>query len=127
MKTQLINDIAYTLHSYGYAVYLSKDKQHGFYTDGKRVVSFGGQWNFAVDFSGNYAPTKRSGTGWSIAKEQSEITPEQAEAYIKANAPTWTGNTNPTYTTPEQHLRTYGRSSGYQAYSPLSSAAAGGM
>ena len=116
MKKELIKNIAEKLNSFGYTVYLSKDGAHGFYTDGKRCVSFGGQWNFSVDFSGNYLPTKISGSGWQIDKELSDITEIQAEEFITANAPRWTGNTNPTYTTPEQHLKTYGASSGYSKY-----------
>jgi len=115
MKKQLIQHIANKLHGYGFDVYISADQRHGFYTDGKRVISFGGQWNFSVDFSGNYAPSKTSGTGWQIAKEKADITQEQAEQYINANAPHW-ANTNPTYTTPEQHLKTYGISSGYTKF-----------
>ena len=116
IKKQLINDIANKLTSYGYTVYLSADKLHGFYTNGVRVVSFGGQWNFSVDFSGNYAPSKTSGTGWQIAKEQTDITQEQAQRYISATAPSWTNNRNPIDTTPEQHLKTYGKSSGYEKF-----------
>ena len=116
MKKQLIQNIAQALHSYGFDVYISADGRHGFYTDGRRVVSFGGQWNFSVDFSGNYAPSKTSGTGWQIAAEQADISKEQADAYISAHAPHWTGNTNPIYTTPEQHLKTYGISSGYTKF-----------
>ena len=119
MKTQLVNDIAEALTSYGYTVYLSKDKQHGFYTDGKRVVSFGGCWNYSVDFSGNYAQSQQSGTGWQIAKEQGVPTKEQADRWINENAPRWTQNYNPVYTTPEQHLKTYGSSSGYALFTPI--------
>jgi hypothetical protein len=86
-----------------------------FYTDGQRVVSFGGQWESLVDFSGNYAPSKTSGTGWLIAKEQTGVTKDQATDYIIANAPQW-ANINPIYTTPEQHLNTYGISSGYTKF-----------
>lgn len=117
MKKQLIAQIAQNLHSFGYTVYVSLDGCHGFYTDGKRAVSFGGQWNFCVDFSGNYKPSRTGGTGWQIATEQSDITAEQAHAYITANAPRW-ANANPIYTTPEQHLETYGRSSGYTQFEP---------
>lgn len=117
MKKQLIAQIAQNLHSFGYTVYVSSDGRHGFYTDGKRAVSFGGQWNFCVDFSGNYKPSRTGGTGWQIATEQSDITAEQAHAYITADAPRW-ANTNPIYTTPEQHLETYGRSSGYTQFEP---------
>ena len=114
MKKQLIQQIANKLQSFGYTVYLSADGRHGFYTDGTRVVSFGGHWDYFVDFSGNYEQSKNSGTGWQIAKEQTDITADEAKAYLTANAPSWTGNTNARYTTPEQHLLTYGKSSGYQ-------------
>ena len=114
MKKEIIKQIADKLHSFGYDVYLSKSGDYGFYSDGERVVSFGGQWNFSIDFSGNYAASKTSGTGWQIATEQTDITAEQAEKYIKANAPRWTKNLSPIYTTPQQHLKTYGNSSGYQ-------------
>lgn len=115
METQLVHDTATALTSYGYIVYLSKNKQHGFYTDGRRVVSFGGQWNFSLDFSGNYR-SQHCGTGWQIAKEQGVPTKEQADYWINANAPSWTDNKNPVYTTPEQHLKTYGQSSGYEKF-----------
>lgn len=117
MKKELIAHIAQKLHSFGYTVYLSDDGRHGFYTDGKRAVSFGGQWNFCVDFSGNYKASQTGGTGWQIAAEQSDINAEQAHAYITADAPQW-ANKNPIYTTPEQHLETYGRSSGYKKFEP---------
>ena len=117
MKKQLIAHIAQNLHSFGYTVYISDDGRYGFYTDGKRVVCFGGQWNFFVDFSGNYKPSRTGGTGWQIATEQSDITAEQAHAYITADAPRW-ANKDPIYTTPEQHLETYGQSSGYTQFEP---------
>ena len=115
MKKQLIQCIATKLHGFGYDVYVSDSGEHGFYTDGVRVVSFGGHWRWSVDFSGNYRPTKQSGTGWQIANEQTDITEDQAKAYIVANAPAW-ANREPIYTTPEQHLATYGKSSGYQKF-----------
>ena len=121
---EIIEQIADKLAGYGYSVFLSDDHRHGFYTDGRRVVSFGGQWPYMVDFSGNYAPTRHSGTGWSIAREKIDITQEQAVAYITADAPPWTGNTAPQYTTPEQHLKTYGKSSGYtQQHQPTTQGA----
>lgn len=113
-KRELVHHIAQQLKSYGYKVYLSKNREHGFYTDGHRVVSFGGQWRLSVDFSGNYRST-RSGTGWQIegGKELGSISSEQAERFIKANAPSWATREAVTYTTPEQHLKMYGASSGY--------------
>lgn len=117
MRKQLIQQVANKLAQFGYNVYVSGDGRHGFYTDGKRVVSFGGHWDFFVDFSGNYGPKNNSGTGWGIAKERTDITEDEAKAYITANAPEWTGNSkNTSYTTPEQHLAMYGKSSDYQKH-----------
>jgi hypothetical protein len=118
MKKQLIQYIASKLYRYRYIVYLSADGNHGFYTDGTRVVSFGGPWSTMVNFSGNYAPTIGSGTGWRLADDQTDINEDQARAYITAHAPSWAGNRNPRYTTPEQHLKTYGKSSGFVEYKP---------
>ena len=117
-KRELIQHIAEKLHFYGFNVYLSKDKNHGFYTNGKRVVSFGGSWQFFVDFSGNYKPSSQSGTGWQIAKEFTDISEEQAQEFINANAPKWACTKDPVYTTPEQHLAKYGKSSGYVKFQP---------
>jgi hypothetical protein len=112
MKKQLIKQVAQSLKSYGFTVYLDRTGHYGFYTDGKRCVSFGGQWNFSVDFSGNYI-SSRDGTGWRIDDTKSSITEEEAHRYIKQNAPQWATVENVRYTTPEQHLKTYGKSSGY--------------
>jgi hypothetical protein len=122
MKKQLIADIAAALHSYGYQVYIAEGRDYGFYTDGSRVVSFGGSWQFSVDFSGNYRALtsdggRRMGTGWQIAKELSSITAEQAHAFVTASAPMWaTGGEKYKLTTPEEHLKTYGKSSRYTLY-----------
>lgn len=115
MKKELVKAIADALISYGYKVYLSKSGDYGFYTDGNRVVSFGGHWNFSVDFSGNYL-SQKSGTGWQIAKERSVISEDEANKWIKCNAPLWATSESVRYTTPEQHLKTYGASSGYVQY-----------
>jgi hypothetical protein len=118
MKTQLVNETAQALTSYGFTVYISKTNDYGFYTDGERVVSFGGQWNFCLDYSGNYK-SNYSGTGWGIAKEKGVLTEEEANAYIKAHAPNWAvGSDKYSYTTPEQHLATYGKCCGYNLFTP---------
>jgi hypothetical protein len=114
-KKQLVQEASRKLIEYGYTVYVAKSGEYGFYTDGKRVVCFGGCWNFALDYSGNYQPQDGTGTGWQIAKELGVLTREQADQFIKANAPHWAvGNRVMTYSTPEQHLATYGKSSGYE-------------
>jgi hypothetical protein len=115
MKIELIATIAAKLKSYGYTVYVSKDGRYGFYTDGRNVVSFGGQWQWSVNFNGNYK-SQRCGTGWLLdgGKELSDIDQHTAECFIKAIAPSWaTRGEAVTPTTPEQHLQMYGKSSGY--------------
>lgn len=126
MKKDLITRIAAQLHSYDYTVYVSSNGEHGFYTDGTRVVTFGGSWSWSVDFSGNYKATtaeggRRIGTGWLIdgGKELSCIGRHTADQFIKAGAPQWAvGAEQFKYTTPEQHLATYGKSSGYTLWEP---------
>jgi hypothetical protein len=124
-KKQVITQVAQQLHSYGFTVYLAKGGEHGFYTDGTRVVSFGGQWEFSVDFGGNYRALthdggRRIGTGWQIAKELSGISEDQARAFITAGAPMWAVHGEKfAYTTPAEHLQTYGKSSGYEVFNPV--------
>ena len=115
MKKQLVRETAKALNGYGFTVYIAKSGKHGFYTDGCRCVSFGGSWNFSLDFSGNYK-SRHSGTGWQIEKEQGIPTKQQAEKWIKANAPTWATTESVTYTTPMQYLAIYGNSSGYVVF-----------
>lgn len=118
-KKELIGEISEALVSYGYDVYVSGSGEYGFYTDGQRVISFGGSWAFCVNFSGNYksdAPGQ-TGTGWQIVKDQGIPTKEEAEDYIRANAPSWAvGSARFTYETPEQHLATYGDSSNFAKF-----------
>jgi hypothetical protein len=115
-KQQLIAHLAQRLKSYGYTVYLSADRRHGFYTDGVRVVSFGGSWELSADFSGNYVTDvpSQAGTGWQIAKELGDVTEEQAAQFISANAPLWAvrGASWVRYVKPEEHLAMY-KGSGY--------------
>ena len=117
-KKELIVEIAKQLKSYGYTVYVSKYGTHGFYTDGKRVVTFGGHWSFCVDFGGNYKSQSR-GTGWQFdnGKELTQITQDQAKSFIEASPPGWaTRGEQVTLTTPEQHLKNYGISSAYEEF-----------
>jgi len=122
MKKALIAHIAQRLKSFGYTVYIAEDGTYGFYTDDTRVVSFGGQWNFSVDFSGNYITSapQQTGTGWGISggRELSDIDAETARRFITENAPQWAtrGASVVKYTTPEQYLKTYGPSSRYTRF-----------
>lgn len=116
MKKELIAKIAAQLKSYGYTVYISKTGEYGFYTDGKRVVSFGSSWDFCVGYSGNYK-SRHAGCGWQIEGGDGlgAIDKSTAKLFIEANAPRWaTKGETVTYTTPEQHLKMFGASSGYK-------------
>lgn len=121
-KKQLVAHIAQRLHSFGFTVYIAEDGNYGFYTDGVRVVSFGGHWNTSVDFSGNYSTNvpRQTGTGWGLdgGKELSDIDEETARRFITESAPRWAirGASVVNYTTPEQHLKTYGPSSRYTVF-----------
>jgi hypothetical protein len=121
-KKELIAELAKALHGYGFTVYIAKSGDYGFYTDGKSVVSFGGYWKFSIDFSGNYKPInsadgKLVGTGWQIDKEVGIPTLLEASDYLNALPPRWaTDGLGVVKTTPEQHLKTYGVSSGYTLY-----------
>ena len=116
MKKQLVKHFANKLVSFGYTVYIAKSGTYGFYTDGKRCISFGGTWSFSLDISGNYKSTRR-GTGWQIAKEVSDIDAIDAKNWISENPPRWaTKGEKVILTTPEQHLKTYGKTSGYTEY-----------
>lgn len=126
MKKELIKHIAQQLHSYGYIVYIAESGEYGFYTDGSRVVGFGGHWRFSVDFSGNYRALtaeggRRIGTGWQVegGKELTSITEEQAHRFVTASAPAWaTGGERYKLTPPEEYLKTYGASSRFTLFTP---------
>lgn len=115
IKKQLVAETAEALHSYGYTVYIAGSGEYGFYTDGARVVSFGGSWEYSLDFSGKYI-SSHSGIGWQLEGQIGVPTKEQAAEFIKTNAPRWATTENVKYTTPEQHLARYGASSKYAEY-----------
>lgn len=119
MKEQLIHQIASSLHDYGYTVYLGASKSHGFYTDGKRVVSFGSCCSSGVNFYGNYETGFGYVSGWVIAKDQASITRRQAIDYIKDDPPSRSNFPDFLYTTPSQHLARFSKSSGYSEFEPV--------
>lgn len=122
MKKQLIASIAAKLQSFGYTVYIAENGEYGFYTNGTRCVSFGGQWRWSVDFGGNYRAktdggARTMGTGWQIAKEKGDISEHDAKCMIEAGAPQWATKGNAfDYTTPQMYLNTYGKSSGFRLF-----------
>ena len=117
-KIQGINNLADRLKAYGYDVYLAKNKLYGFYTDGKRVITF--EWQIGgIALSGCYH-SKLSGNGWRIADGVVTITQAEAEEYLNRCAPHWAISKDTqrgcqvAYTTPLKMLEIYGSSSGFK-------------
>ncbi len=114
-KKETIARIAAKLKSFGYTVYVAQDRTYGFYTDGKRVVCFQSDWIGSVSFSCNYR-SQRCGSGWQPegGKELADIDAHTAEIFLTSDAPRWaTSGEQVTYTTPEQHLKNYGKYCSY--------------
>lgn len=115
-KKELVQETCKALQSYGYTVYISASKEYGFYTDGVKVVCFGSPYGLSLSFSGVYS-SKTRGTGWQIVGEYGVPSKEEADTWIKQQAPRWaTGGEKVTYSTPEHHLAVYGKSSGYVVF-----------
>ena len=108
-EKEAATDFARAVAAQGLTVYLASRGTYGFFTDGRRVVCFSVGMFEGVRLSGNYRPSKETGTGWMI---MNGATPEHAAAALATHAPRW-ANRAPVYTTPEEHLKTYGKSSGY--------------
>ena len=102
-KERITLNFAQECKQNGFAVYIAERGTYGFYTNGERVVSF--SLDLVLSLSGNYEPSQKSGTGWRM---EDGIGIKEA---MEANAPKWTKNKNPIYTTPEKYLKTYQPSS----------------
>jgi hypothetical protein len=96
-------EFAHECKAKGFDAYLAEKGTYGFYTDGVRVVCFAMDLNLCL--SGNYEPSREFGTGWRMDDGTG------IEKAIRANAPSWTKNDKPIYTTPEKYLERYQSSS----------------
>ena len=97
----------------GLRVFLASSGGYGFFTnaDGSAVVSFQADLD-GVTFSGNYKTSepRRTGTGWRIDENCADF-----PAMLSARAPQWaTGDATWQYTTLQEHLTTYDKSSKYE-------------
>lgn len=102
----------------GFIAHIASRGNYGFFTDvdGKRVVSF--QVDFwSIRLSGNYHASRASGTGWGMGEIEyiSSLAKQDLNRLLNANAPYW-ANLKPVYTTAEEHLDAYGKSSNYTLY-----------
>ncbi len=101
-----------------FEVYIAERGTYGFYTDGKRIVSFQCERFGGITVYGNCASSRESCTGWQIITELDDttITPDMVKSWLVRNSPSW-ANKNPVYTTREQYLACYGASSKYRKVS----------
>ena len=99
----------------GFTVYLAKTGTYGFLTDndGMRVLCFDCDHMRGTKLSGNYQPSKNHGTGWQIAESVHLPRKDELQAYLYTPVPNWITRPVQPFTTVEQHLDRYGRSSGY--------------
>ena len=112
-KIQWINETAGKIKAAGYRVFLSESREYGFYTDknGTKVVSFQTDLS-GIPFSGNYKTSKpmTTGTGWRIADNDNG----NYRKMFNAMPPSWAVHDSQwSFTTLEQHLKTYQKSSRY--------------
>jgi len=109
-EQELFNTIAARLAGWGFNVWIAKRGTHGFYCDdtGARVCSFQ-TISSQVKFSGNYAASRGSGSGWQI-EDNAPNDKIQARDWLNRVAPHW-ANKSPVYTSVVQHLQRYQLSS----------------
>ncbi len=117
-KQEIVRELAEEMLAAGFRVFLAESGTHGFYTnrEGTRVVSF--QYRLVgsgVEFSGNYKSEDpaRWGTGWCIETSDKVNFKE----ILNATPPRWAA-TAYMFTTLDQHLETYQRSSKYTELQP---------
>ena len=119
MRYNVENAISFANHikQLGFRVFLAKSKEYGFITDdkGERVMSFSFS-GLQESLSGNYGPPSReSGTGWRLQQRPSQLqTAEDVRKALYERPPEYCGKGWKHFTTLQQHLDTYGTSSGYQ-------------
>ena len=108
-----MQEVATEIKNAGFDVYLSNNGEYGFYTDGKRVVSFNDDLG-GVCLSGNYMPQPTLGSGWRLDASELELSTEYLQHKLNERAPRWaTNGLAVDYTTPEYYLKVYGESSGF--------------
>lgn len=113
-KQQAIKELATAIKAQGFRVFIAKNGEYGFYTDqdGAKVISF--QCNLGgFSCSGNYKTNQpqKTGTGWQITDD---FTQDQARGAFEQTPPRWAvGKAKWHYTTLDQHLDQYQKSSVY--------------
>lgn len=109
-KIEMVKELANEIKASGFRVFIAKSGTYGFYTDanGTRVVSFQAGLS-GMTFSGNYKTTNphSTGTGWQLENNTFKDMFNQIAPNWAVRGAEWN------YTTLEQHLATYQKSSVY--------------
>ncbi len=117
---RIANEVAEEIHTQGLRVFMGESGTYGFFTNqiGTRVVSFQVRLG-VVSFSGNYKTDtpSRAGNGWQLGELLPCATPDD-KSMLEQTAPDWALGSAKVirYTTLEDHLHTYLKSSRYQPY-----------
>lgn len=115
-QQEAIQELAAKLKKKGFRVFIAERGSYGFYTneEGSKVVSF--QYDLGgFSFSGNYKTSnpRRTGAGWQIVKDSYGC--ENFQSILDSVPPKWaTRGATWKYTTLEQHLASYQKSSKYK-------------
>ena len=110
-KKEETRKLAESMVDAGYRAYIAEGGTYGYFTDGKKVVSF--QYDLCgFKYGGNYVTSDghSCGTGWRLDDNDS------FSGLISQTPPYWTGvqNTQWHYTSLEEHRKQFQRSSKYK-------------
>lgn len=113
-EKETIQELVPEIKKAGFRVFLAESGRYGFYTDkeGSRLVSFQVDY-LSPSYGGKYKTDQpaKTGTGWRIAEGYDKDFKEM----FNECAPHWAvGDANWKYTTLEQHLDFYQKSSKYK-------------
>lgn len=112
----IIQELTENIKKAGFRVFIAESKSHGFYTDnsGSKLISFQNDLS-GIQFSGNYRTSKPSQTGSGWILNVDNTSKFDIKSIFNEIPPYWaTAGSKWAYTTLEQHLKMYGKSSKYK-------------
>ena len=112
----MCKEVADLIKAAGYIVYLSGNKEYGFFTDAKGEVTVGfSNFSYNPRFFGSYEPTKVAGCGWGIDDIFPVDTAKVHEVFRLAHyPPRWaTGGAKVKLLTVQRRLKLYEPASNY--------------
>ena len=118
-EQEIVYELVGKLLEAGFRPFIAKSGTYGFYTDkeGSGVVCFQCDGFLGLTFGGSYRAKKSTdaryvGTGWRM--DESPLTHEGLKSMFNQRPPRWAvGDIEVHRTTLDEHLASYGKSSGY--------------